>query len=70
MPSITVLAAEHGWARQTCAKALHVLEAEGLVLRVKGIGYFANGPIGMPAGCAHQPATPRGDDLLQSRDDE
>lgn len=44
-PSISTLAAEHGgWARQTCAKALQILEAEGLQLRVHGLGYFITGP--------------------------
>ncbi len=39
-PSITSLCQEHGHARQTCAKALRVLEDEGLVNRVPGLGYF------------------------------
>lgn len=40
-PSITELAAEQGGrARQTCAKALQALEAEGLLTRVPGLGYF------------------------------
>ena len=44
VPSITALAAEHGgWARQTCAKALHLLEAEGLLFRVDGLGYYVAG---------------------------
>ena len=41
VPSITTLAAGRGgWARQTCAKALQLLEAEGLVFRVSGLGYY------------------------------
>jgi DNA-binding GntR family transcriptional regulator len=39
-PSITTLAQEHGVARQTAAKALRLLESEGLVYRVPGLGYF------------------------------
>jgi GntR family transcriptional regulator len=39
-PSITTLAQEHGIARQTAAKALRVLESEGLVYRVPGLGYY------------------------------
>jgi DNA-binding GntR family transcriptional regulator len=50
VPSISVLAAEHGWARQTCSKALRMLEAEGLVLRVRGIGYLVSSPAGTPSG--------------------
>jgi GntR family transcriptional regulator len=39
-PSITTLAQEHGIARQTAAKALRMLESEGLVVRYPGLGYF------------------------------
>lgn len=39
-PSITTLTQEHGIARQTAAKALRVLESEGLVYRVPGLGYY------------------------------
>ena len=39
-PSITTLTQEHGVARQTAAKALGVLEKEGLVHRVPGLGYY------------------------------
>jgi DNA-binding GntR family transcriptional regulator len=39
-PSITTLTQDHGVARQTAAKALHLLEAEGLVYRVPGLGYY------------------------------
>ena len=48
-PSITVLAAEHGgWARGTCAKAFKMLETEGFMNRVPGLGYF----VACPAGTA------------------
>lgn len=67
-PSISSLAAEHGgWARQTCAKALHILEAEGLLLRVHGLGYFINGPAGMQTASTQQPPILRVADLLESR---
>lgn len=35
----TKLAAENGWARQTCAHALQVLEKEGFLTRYVGLGY-------------------------------
>ena len=38
VPSITTLTQEHGVARQTAAKALQLLESEGLVYRVPGLG--------------------------------
>jgi GntR family transcriptional regulator len=40
VPSITTLTQEHGVARQTAAKALQLLESEGLVHRVPGLGYY------------------------------
>ena len=40
MPSITTLSQENGVARQTAAKALRTLEAEGLVRRIPGLGYY------------------------------
>jgi DNA-binding GntR family transcriptional regulator len=43
-PSITTLTQEHGIARQTAAKALRVLESEGLVYRVPGLGYYVSQP--------------------------
>lgn len=39
-PSITRLGQEHGHARQTCAKAMRLLETEGLLHRVPGLGYY------------------------------
>jgi DNA-binding GntR family transcriptional regulator len=39
-PSITSLSQEHGHARQTCSKALRVLEGEGLLARIPGLGYY------------------------------
>jgi DNA-binding GntR family transcriptional regulator len=65
VPSITTLVTEHGgWARQTCAKALRMLEAEGLLVRVQGLGYFINGPAGMLTGRVQQPPILRVADLL------
>jgi len=40
VPSITTLGQDYGVARQTAAKALRLLESEGLVTRVPGLGYF------------------------------
>jgi DNA-binding GntR family transcriptional regulator len=40
VPSITTLSQEYGTARQTAAKALRLLETEGLVIRVQGLGYY------------------------------
>jgi len=40
VPSIATLTQDHGVARQTAAKALQVLESEGLVYRVPGLGYY------------------------------
>ena len=39
-PSITTLVQDHGVARQTAAKALRLLESEGLVTRIPGLGYY------------------------------
>jgi GntR family transcriptional regulator len=38
-PSITTLSQQYGHARQTCARALRVLEGEGLLVRIPGLGY-------------------------------
>jgi DNA-binding GntR family transcriptional regulator len=42
-PSITTLSQQSGHARQTCAKALNVLVAEGLLIRYPGLGYYVVG---------------------------
>ena len=39
-PSIPELTAKHGCARQTAAKALRLLEDEGLLIRYPGFGYY------------------------------
>jgi DNA-binding GntR family transcriptional regulator len=38
-PSLTRLSQEHGHARLTCSKALRMLESEGLLTRIPGLGY-------------------------------
>ena len=40
VPSITTLSQEHGHARQTCGKAIQLLEGEGLLTRIPGHGYY------------------------------
>ena len=45
-PSITTLSQQYGHARQTCAKALRVLEDEGLLTRIPGLGYYVTGTPG------------------------
>jgi GntR family transcriptional regulator len=42
VPSITTLTQDHGVARQTAAKALRLLESEGLVRRIPGLGYYVS----------------------------
>ena len=39
-PSVTLLASQFGHARQTCSRALRILEDEGLVVRYPGLGYY------------------------------
>jgi DNA-binding GntR family transcriptional regulator len=46
VPSITVLCADRGVARQTAAHALQVLQKAGLVHRVPGLGYHVCGGTG------------------------
>ena len=41
VPSITVLSQELGYARQTCGKAVRLLEQEGLLTFIPGLGYYA-----------------------------
>ena len=40
LPSIAALRREHGHSRQTVGKAMRVLEGEGLIYRVPGLGYY------------------------------
>lgn len=48
VPSITDLATDRGWARQTCARALQILAAEGLLTRYPGFGYYVTSVSGKP----------------------
>ena len=54
-PSITTLSQRYGHARQTCAKALRMLEDEGLLTRIPGLGYYVT-------GTPEKPASPPGGD--------
>ena len=49
-PSRATLAQQTGWSPLTCAKALRLLESEGLLTRYKGLGYFVK----LPGGAAPQ----------------
>ncbi len=40
VPSITTLSHELGHARQTCGKAMQLLEGEELLTRIPGHGYY------------------------------
>jgi GntR family transcriptional regulator len=40
LPSIAILRRQHGHSRQTVGKAMRVLEDEGLIYRVPGLGYY------------------------------
>jgi DNA-binding GntR family transcriptional regulator len=42
LPSITVLCREHALSRQTVGKGLRLVEEEGLIYRVPGLGYFVS----------------------------
>jgi len=41
-PSITFLSQEHGHARPTCSRALRMVEDEGLLTRIPGLGYYVH----------------------------
>jgi GntR family histidine utilization transcriptional repressor len=53
VPTITELARASGWARQTCGRALRVLEGEGLLTFYPGLGYHVSPQQGQKpeAGC-------------------
>jgi len=42
LPSISVLRREHGHSRQTVGKAMRILQGEGLIYRVPGLGYHVS----------------------------
>jgi DNA-binding GntR family transcriptional regulator len=44
VPSIQNLQEESGYSRQTCGKALRLLEREGLLQRIPGLGYYITPP--------------------------
>jgi GntR family transcriptional regulator len=44
VPSITMFSREFGHARQTCGKAMQLLEQEGLLMRVPRLGHFVTKP--------------------------
>ena len=49
LPSIAILRREHGHSRQTVGKAMRILEGDGLIYPVPGLGYFVRqAPAGMP----------------------
>ncbi len=41
LPPIGELRREYGHSRQTVSKAMHILQDEGLIYRVPGLGYYA-----------------------------
>jgi len=43
LPSITDLASDRGWSRQTCARALQTLAEEGRLEFYRGLGYYVSG---------------------------
>lgn len=49
VPSITALSQEFGCARQTCGKAVRLLEHEGLLTFIPGLGYYATAADKVPA---------------------
>jgi DNA-binding transcriptional MocR family regulator len=55
VPSITVLCRERETSRRTAGKAMQVLEAEGLLVRFPGLGYFVRDDVGLPPDQAAPP---------------
>jgi DNA-binding transcriptional regulator YhcF (GntR family) len=53
IPSITALSQELGCARQTCGRAVRLLEQEGLLRFIPGLGYYATAAAETPLrpGC-------------------
>ena len=49
VPSITALSEEFGCARQTCGKAVRLLEQEGLLTFIPGLGYYATAATESPS---------------------
>jgi DNA-binding GntR family transcriptional regulator len=44
VPSITDMCKKYGHARQTCARALRMLEESKFIVRIPGRGYYVTGP--------------------------
>jgi DNA-binding GntR family transcriptional regulator len=44
VPSITVIAADLGWARATVSQAMRALAGDGVLTRHKGLGYYVTPP--------------------------
>jgi len=42
VPSIAVLRRAHGHSRQTVGKAMRILESDGLIYPVPGLGYYVS----------------------------
>jgi DNA-binding GntR family transcriptional regulator len=43
VPPIAALRRDYGHSRQTVGKAMRILEREGLIYRVQGLGYYVSG---------------------------
>ena len=59
LPSIAVLRREYRHSRQTVGKAMRVLEDEGLIHRVPGLGYYVSSA-GPPRSAADGTPSPVG----------
>jgi DNA-binding GntR family transcriptional regulator len=57
LPAIAVLRREYRHSRQTVGKAMRVLEDEGLIHRVPGLGYYVNSA-GQPRSAADRAPNP------------
>jgi DNA-binding GntR family transcriptional regulator len=63
MPSIGELHHKHEHSRQTVGKAIRILQDEGLIYRVPGLGYYRTEDLQdrggiQPPGAARQEAVP------------
>jgi len=61
IPTITELSEQHGYSRMTVAKGLRILEGEGLLCRMRGLGYYVPSelltPLAAPPRQTPAPAT-------------
>ena len=53
VPSITALSQESGHARQTCGKAMQLLEREELLRFIPGLGYYVTPAVEAPSHPTH-----------------